>query len=294
MDKLVQSLGISGLSKSQVSVMAKDLDTQVEAFRHRRLDQGPYTFVAADALVLKVREGGRVARVHALIATGVNADGHREVLGINVTTAEDGAGWLQFFRDLTARGLNGVKLVTSDAHQGLVAAIGATMPGASWQRCRTHYAVNLMAATPKASWPAVRALLHSVYDQPDAKAVDAQYDRVLETLNEKLPKVAEHLENARTDLTAFMTFPKEIWRQIWSNNPQERLNKEIRRWTDVVGIFPDRGSIIRLVGAVLAEQNDEWTEQRRYIGSEILASCQKTGQETETTDDEVTIGAIAA
>ena len=196
MDKLVQSLGISGLSRSQVSVMAKDLDGQVAAFRNRRLDQGPYTFVAADALVLKVREGGRVARVHALVATGVNADGYREVLGIDVTTSEDGAGWLQFFRGLTARGLTGVKLVTADAHAGLVAAIGATLPGASWQRCRTHYAVNLMAQTPKASWPGVRALLHSVYDQPDAKAVDAQYDRVLQTLGEKLPKVAAHLEEA--------------------------------------------------------------------------------------------------
>ena len=270
MDKLVQSLGISGLSRSQVSVMAKDLDSQVAAFRNRRLDQGPYTFVAADALVLKVREGGRVARVHALVATGVNADGYREVLGIDVTTSEDGAGWLQFFRGLTARGLSGVKLVTADAHAGLVAAIGATLPGASWQRCRTHYAVNLMAQTPKTSWPGVRALLHSVYDQPDAKAVDAQYDRVLQTLGAKLPKVAAHLEEARPDLTAFTAFPKEIWRQIWSNNPQERLNKEIRRRTDVVGIFPDRDSLIRLVGAVLAEQHDEWAEGRRYLGLDVI------------------------
>ncbi len=281
MDKLVQSLGISGLSRSQVSVMAKDLDDQVASFRHRRLDQGPYTFVAADALVLKVREDNRVARVHALIATGVNADGYREVLGIDVTTSEDGAGWLQFFRDLTARGLSGVKLVTSDAHAGLVAAIGATLPGASWQRCRTHYAVNLTAITPKTSWPGVRALLHSVYDQPDAKAVDAQYDRVLETLSEKLPKVAEHLEAARPDLTAFTVFPKEIWRQIWSNNPQERLNKEIRRRTDVVGIFPDRGSLIRLVGAVLAEQHDEWTEGRRYLGIDVMNRSRLTLATTE-------------
>ena len=150
MDKLVQSLGITGLSKSQVSEMAKDLDAQVEEFRTRRLaDAGPFTFVAADALVLKVREGGRVVAVHALVATGVNADGHREVLGLQVTTSEDGAGWLAFFRDLVARGLSGVTLVTSDAHAGLVAAIAATLPGAAWQRCRTHYAANLMSATPK-------------------------------------------------------------------------------------------------------------------------------------------------
>ena len=174
MEKLVETLGITRLSKSQVSVMAKDLDEQVESFRTRPLDAGPYTFVAADALVLKVREGGRVVPVHALLATGVNADGHREILGLNVTSAEDGAGWLAFFRDLTARGLSGVKLVTSDAHAGLVAAIGATSPGASWQRCRTQYAANLMSTTPKTSWPWVRALLHSVYDQPDATSVGAQ------------------------------------------------------------------------------------------------------------------------
>lgn len=243
MDRLVETLGITGLSKSQVSVMAKELDAAVEAFRTRPLDASPYTFVAADALVLKVREGGRVVNVHALIATGVNADGYREILGLDVTTAEDGAGWLVFWRSLTARGLSGVKLVTSDAHAGLVAAIGATLPGAAWQRCRTHYTTNLMAITPKASWPWVRTLLHSVFDQPDAESVGAQYDRVIDALTDKLPKVAEHLENARADLLAFTAFPKQIWRQIWSNNPQERLNKEIRRRTDVVGIFPDRNAL---------------------------------------------------
>ena len=275
MDKLVQTLGITGLSKSQVSVMAKELDEHVEQFRNRRLeDAGPFTFVAADALVLKVREGGRVVPVHVLVATGVNADGHREILGVQVTTSEDGAGWLAFFRDLTARGLEGVKLVTSDAHAGLVAAIGATIPGASWQRCRTHYAANLMSATPKSSWPWVKALLHSIYDQPDAEAVHAQFDRVLDALEDKLPAVAEHLEGARADILAFTAFPKEIWRQIWSNNPNERLNREIRRRTDVVGIFPDRASIIRLVGAVLAEQHDEWAEGRRYLGLDALARAQ--------------------
>ena len=270
MEKLVETLGITRLSKSQVSEMARDLDAQVADFRHRPLDAGPYTFVAADALVLKVREGGRVVGVHALVATGVNGDGHREILGLQVTSAEDGAGWLGFFRDLTARGLTGVALVTSDAHAGLVTAIGATLPGAAWQRCRTHYAANLMAATPKASWPWVRALLHSVYDQPDAASVHAQFDRVLDALADKLPRVAEHLEAARADVLAFTAFPKEAWRQIWSNNPSERLNREIRRRTDVVGIFPDRDALIRL-DAVLAEQHDECTEGRRYIGLDVLA-----------------------
>ncbi len=271
MEKLVESLGITRLSKSQVSIMARDLDEQVEQFRTRPLDAGPYTFIAADALVLKVREGGRVANVHALLATGVNKDGHREILGLQVTSAEDGAGWLGFFRNLTARGLTGVKLVTSDAHAGLVAAIGAALPGATWQRCRTHYAANLMSVTPKSSWPWVKTLLHSVYDQPDADAVHAQFDRILNALEEKLPKVAEHLEGARADVLAFTSVPKEIWRQLWSNNPQERLNREIRRRTDVVGIFPDRGSLIRLVGAVLAEQHDEWIEGRRYLGLDVLS-----------------------
>jgi putative transposase len=278
MDKLVQSLGITTLSKSQVSEMAKELDAQVEEFRTRSLTEaGPFTFVAADALVLKVREGGRVVPVHALVATGVNADGHREILGIQVTTSEDGAGWLGFFRDLVARGLSGVNLVTSDAHAGLTAAIAATLPGASWQRCRTHYAANLMSTTPKNSWGWVKALLHSIYDQPDATAVHAQFDRVVDALAEKLPTVADHLEGARADILAFTPFPKEIWRQIWSNNPNERLNREIRRRTDVVGIFPDRPSIIRLVGAVLAEQHDEWAEGRRYLGLDVLTRSQAVG-----------------
>ena len=276
MEKLVESLGITRLSRSQVSEMARDLDEQVEAFRTRPLDAGPYTFVAADALVLKVREGGRVVNVHALLATGVNADGHREILGLQVTSAEDGAGWLGFFRDLTARGLTGVQLVTSDAHNGLVSAIGATLPGAAWQRCRTHYAANLMPVTPKASWPWVKTLLHSVYDQPDAASVHAQYDRLADTVAGKLPQVAGHPGAARPDILAFTGFPKEIWRQIWSNNPQERLNREIRRRTDVVGIFPGRDSLIRLVGAVLAEQHDEWTEGRRYLGLDVLARSRIT------------------
>jgi transposase-like protein len=287
MERLVESLGITRLSKSQVSVMAAELDEQVNQFRARPLDAGPYTFVAADALVLKVREGGRVVNVHALVATGVNADGHREILGLQVTSAEDGAGWLAFLRDLTARGLSGVALVTSDAHTGLTAAIGATLPGACWQRCRTHYAANLMSVTPKSSWPWVKTLLHSVYDQPDANAVHDQFDRVLDALAGKLPAVVDHLEAARADVLAFTAFPKEIWRQIWSNNPQERLNREIRRRTDVVGIFPDRNALLRLVGAVLAEQHDDWIEGRRYLGLEVLAKARITLIETteEVTPD---------
>ena len=277
MDKLVKTLGIDGLSKSQVSRMAEELDEHVAAFRHRPLGEaGPFTFLAADALTMKVREAGRVINAVCLVATGVNGDGHREVLGLQVATSETKAAWNMFFADLVARGLAGVRLITSDAHGGLVEAISANLPGAVWQRCRTHYAANLMAITPRAMWPAVKAMLHSVYDQPDAAAVHAQFDRLLDYVSERLPAVAEHLEAAREDLLAFTSFPKDVWSQIWSNNPAERLNKEIRRRTDAVGIFPNRDSIIRLVGAVLAEQTDEWTESKRYLGLEILARCRLT------------------
>ncbi|WP_106402823.1 IS256 family transposase [Actinocorallia populi] len=269
-DKLVEQLGIKGISKSQVSELAKSLDVQVEAFRSQPLDAGPYTFVWVDALTQKAREGGRIVNVHVLVATAVNADGRREVLGCEVTSGEDGAGWLAFLRGLVARGLAGVQLVVSDAHRGLVDAIAATLPGASWQRCRTHYLRNLLTKVPKSSQPWVATLVRTVFDQPDAAEVTAAHARAVLALEAKHPAAAEHLDQAAADLLAFAAFPREIWKQIWSNNPQERLNKEIRRRTDVVGIFPDRASIIRLIGAVLMEQTDEWTEARRYMGPEIL------------------------
>jgi len=270
-EKLAETLGIKSLSKSQVSELAKSLDGAVEQFRSRPLDAGPYRFVQADALTLRVREGGRTVLVHGLIATGVNADGKREILGFEVTSAEDGAGWLAFFRGLVARGLSGVVLVTSDAHAGLVAAIAATLPGASWQRCRTHYLRDLLTKVSKTSQPWVATLVRTIFDQPDAAEVAAQFGRVVAALEGKLPAAAAHLSGARDDLLAFTAVPREIWRQIWSSNPQERLNRELRRRTDVVGIFPGRDAIIRLAGAVLMEQNDEWTEARRYMGPDILA-----------------------
>ena len=299
-EKLAASLGVTGLSKSQVSVMAAELDEMVEGFRSRRLDAGPYTFVWIDALTQKVREGGRTVNVHCLVATGVNAGGHREILGVDVTSSEDGAGWLAFLRGLVARGLSGVAMVISDDHAGLVSAIGSVLPGAAWQRCRTHYHRNLLTRVPKSAQPWVSTLVRTIFEQPDAASVRAQHAQVVTALEAKLPAAAEHLDQARDDILAFAAFPRAVWRQVWSNNPQERLNKEIRRRTDVVGIFPGRGAIIRLVGAVLAEQNDEWTESRRYMGAEILAECRKAAGEKETSDTEVnsaaelTIEAISA
>ncbi len=296
-EKLAASLGVTGLSKSQVSAMAAELDELVEGFRSRPLDRGPYTFVWIDALTQKVREGGRTVNVHCLIATGVNADGHREILGVDVTSSEDGAGWLAFLRGLVARGLSGVALVTSDDHAGLVSAIAAVLPGAAWQRCRTHYHRNLLTQVPKSAQPWVSTLVRTIFEQPDAASVRAQHAQVVQALEAKLPQAAAHLDEARDDILAFTAFPREVWRQIWSNNPQERLNKEIRRRTDVVGIFPNREAIIRLVGAVLAEQDDEWTESRRYMGPEILAACRKAaqGNETDVTGDAgLTIDAIPA
>jgi putative transposase len=293
-EKLAESLGVTKLSKSQVSVMAAELDEMVAQFRSRPLDAGPYTFLWIDALTQKVREGGRTVNVHALIATGVNADGKREILGLDVATAEDGAGWLAFLRGLAARGLSGVQLVTSDCHHGLRDAIAAVLPGASWQRCRAHYARNLATKVPKSAQPWVATLVRTIFEQPDAASVRAQHAQVVTALEAKFPAAAAHLDEARDDILAFTSFPREIWRQIWSNNPQERLNKEIRRRTDVVGIFPNRDAILRLVGAVLAEQNDEWTEARRYMGPEVLAASGKKGNTAETSGNEVTIEAIGA
>ena len=274
-DDIVKALGIEGISKSQVSIIAKDLDAIVEEFRNRPLDSGPYAYLWIDALYIKVREGGRVCSVAMLIATAVNADGRREIVGVDVITTEDGAGWTQFLRGLGARGLNGVKLVISDAHAGIKQAVDAVLPGASWQRCRTHFMRNLLAKVPKAAQGMVSGLVRTIFEQPDHKSVRAQFDVVLQKLLEQFPDAAQLLSDAEEELLAFATFPHEHWKQIWSNNPQERLNKEVRRRTDVVGIFPNRAALIRLVGALLCEQNDEWqVVGRRYMTPESLRKAQ--------------------
>ncbi len=263
-EDLVQALGIEKLSKSQVSQLAKELDGVVKSFRERPL-VGSYTYLWLDALVMKCREGGRIVNVACLVAVGVNDDGRREILGLDVVTAEDGAGWLAFLRGLRARGLKGVKLVVSDAHPGLRDAIDSVLRGASWQRCRTHFVRNLLTRVPKAAHAIVATYVRTIFMQPDAESVRAQHARTVEQLRNRFPKAAALLEEAAEELLAFTAFPKEHWRQIWSNNPQERLNREIRRRTDVVGIFPNRDSIIRLVGAVLCEIHDDWAVVRRYM-----------------------------
>ncbi len=272
-DDIVKTLGIEGISRSQVSRLAKALDATVEAFRSRPLDAGPYTYVWLDALTQKVREGGRIVNVACVVATGVNANGNREVLGVDVITTEDGAGWLAFLRSLVARGLTGVQLVVSDAHEGLKGAIEAVLTGAAWQRCRTHAMRNLMTKVPKASQSMVATLVRTIFEQPDGEQVWAQHARVTAQLESRFPDVAAMLTDMAPDLLAFTGFPVEHWSAIRSNNPQERLNKELRRRTDVVGIFPNRAAVIRLVGAVLAEQHDEWAVARRYMSAESLTKA---------------------
>ena len=268
-DKLVKALGVEGISKSQVSKLSESLDEEVKTFRERPLS-GAYPFVWLDALEIKCREEGRVVSVAALLAVGVNQEGKREVLGLDTTTTEDGAGWLAFLRGLVARGLGGVRLVTSDAHSGLVKAIRAALPSASWQRCRTHFMRNLLTKVPKKAQSFVATAVRTIFQQPDAAEVGTQFSRVVTQLEGRFPDVADYLAEAREDLLAFTQHPTTVWKQIWSNNPQERLNKEVRRRTDVVGIFPSRFALLRLVGMVLAEQNDEWIEARRYMNLEAV------------------------
>jgi transposase-like protein len=272
-EKLVQQLGVERMSKSQVSRLAKSLDVIVEDFRTRPLEGAPYPYLVLDALEVKCREGGRTVNACVVHAVAVNRDGFRESLGLDVVTAEDGAAWLAFLRSLVARGLAGVRLVTSDAHPGLVDAIAATLPGASWQRCRTHFMRNLLTRVPKSAQSFVATMVRSIFAQPDAESVHEQQARIVNQLEGRFAQAAALLDEAGPEILAFTHFPKEHWRQLWSNNSLERLNKEIRRRTDVVGIFPDRASIVRLVGALLAEQNDEWAVARRYMSAESIAKA---------------------
>ncbi len=224
--------------------------------------------------------------ISCVVAVAVNADGRREVLGCDFVTTEDGAGWTSFLRGLVARGLAGVRLVTSDAHSGLVDAMASCLPGAVWQRCRTHFARNLLCRVPRASQDLVAMALRSIFAQPHARSVYRQHAMVVDQLHAHFPEAAEMLDGAKADILAFAAFPRAHWLKIWSNSPLERLNREIRRRTDVVGIFPNRQAIVRLVGAVLAEQDDEWQVARRYMSLERLAEARTEVIEGDVPDTE--------
>ena len=271
-DELVQALGMTGISKSQVSLLCQELDREVERFRNRRLE-GEYPYVWLDATFVKVREEGRVVAMAVVMAIGVKESGEREVLGLDVGPSEDGAFWLQFLRGLVARGLKGVRLVTSDAHEGLKGAIAAVLQGASWQRCRVHFVRNALALVPKSAQQMVAATIRTVFVQPDADSAREQWRRVADSFRPRFPRLAALLDAAEEEVLAYLAFPAEHWRQIWSTNPLERLNREVKRRTEVVGIFPNRAAVIRLVGAVLAEQHDEWTVCRRYMSLDSLAKA---------------------
>jgi len=281
-DDLVKAMGIEGISKSEVSRMAEELDAKVAEFKDRPLDAGPYRYLWIDAVTQRVREGGRVVNVSAVIATVANAEGHREIAGFDIVTTEDTAAWTAFLRSLVARGLSGVELVVSDAHGGIKAAIAAVLADATWQRCRTHFMANLASRVPKTNWPMIATLVRSIFEQPDRETTWAQLGDVVDKLTQAgFVDVATYLSDAADDVLAFTSFPTEHWPKIRSNNPQERLNKEIRRRTDVVGIFPNRKSVIRLVGALLAEQTDEWAIARRYMTIESLKAA-RTADPTAT------------
>jgi len=269
-DDLVQAMGMSGISKSQVSRLCAEIDDKVKAFLDRPIE-GDWPYIWLDATYLKVRQNGRIVSVAVIIATGVNGDGRREVLGMTVGASEAETFWVEFLRSLARRGLRGVKLVISDAHEGLKAAVAKVL-NATWQRCRVHFLRNVLAHAGKSGRRVVAAFIGTAFAQDDAETARTQWRQVADQLRPKLPKLAALLDEAEADVLAFMSFPKDHRPKIHSTNPIERLNGEIKRRTEVVGIFPNEDAIVRLVGAILLEQNDEWAVQRgRYMSLETIA-----------------------
>jgi putative transposase len=277
-DDLVAAMGVdTGISKSEVSRICAGLDERVEAFRNRTLGHVAFPYVYLDATYVAVRDDalGQVVSRAAVVASGISAEGAREVLGVDIGDSEDETFWTRFLRSLKDRGLSGVRLVISDAHAGLKAAITKCFLGSSWQRCRVHFARNLLARVPKGDQEMVAAAFRSIFAQSDPEKLAARYDEVTDALASRLPKAAELLADAKADVLAFSTFPQAHWRKIWSNNPLERLNKEIKRRSRVVGIFPNDTAAIRLIGAVLADQHDEWAVARRYLSEESMTDLNR-------------------
>ena len=277
-DDLVKALGAdTGISKSEVSRICADLDDEVGAFRDRSLADQSFPYVFLDATYCKARVNHRVVSQAVVIATGVSADGHREVLGFDVGDSEDGAFWTAFLRSLKARGLTGVQLVISDAHEGLKTAIASVLIGSSWQRCRVHFMRNVLSRIPKGHGEMAAAAIRTIFAQPDADHVREQFDTIAAMLGRQLPVVEAMLRDAESDLLAFTAFPEAHWKKIWSTNPLERLNKEVKRRTDVVGVFPNPPALLRLAGAVLVEAHDEWqVADKRYLGEASMALLTKT------------------
>jgi putative transposase len=287
-DDLVKALGAdTGISKSEVSRICADLDEEVGAFTGRSLAGQPFPYVFLDATYCKARVDRRVVSQAVVIATGVRADGYREVLGFAVGDSEDGAFWTQFLRTLKARGLGGVQLVISDAHTGLKQAISAVFLGSAWQRCRVHFLRNVLAQVPKGSAEMAAAAIRTIFAQPRADMVHGQLAVIAGMLGRQLPKVEQMLRDAEADLLGFTAFPPGHWKKIWPTNPLERLNKEVKRRTDVVGVFPNPAALLRLAGSVLVEAHDEWqTTDRRYLSEATMEQLTTpTGtQEVVTTE----------
>ena len=270
-DELVQAMGMSGLSKSQVSRLCTELDDKVQTFLNRPLE-GDWPYLWLDATYVKVRSSGRIVSVAVIIAVAVNSDGRREVLGMAIGASEAETFWTEFLRSLARRGLRGVKLVISDDHKGLKAAASRVL-NATWQRCRVHFMRNLLAHAGRQGRRVVSAFVATAFAQDDAEAAKAQWRQVADQLRPKVPKLAKLMDQAEPDVLAYMTFPKEHRTKLHSTNPLERLNGEIKRRTNVVGIFPNEAAITRLIGAILIEQNDEWAVQRaRYMTLEKLTA----------------------
>jgi transposase-like protein len=283
-DDLVVSLGITGISRSEVSRICAALDAEVETFRNRPLIEA-YPYIWFDATYLKVREAGRVVSMAALVATGVAVTGERRVLGVELASGNDeGSAWPSFLHSLVGRGLHGVRLVISDDHAGLVKAIREQLLGSGWQRCRVHLTRNAQDLVPRSARSMIASAVRSIFEQPDERSAREQFGQVIDSIEPRFPAVARLLLDAEPDLLAHFTFPETHRRQIRSTNPLERLNKEIKRRTAVVGIFPNRASVIRLVGMILAEQDDEWQDGRRYFRPETMAAIDAVieGKEVET------------